>query len=202
MGGAGGHLPRVEHPARPGHHGGVGEPSPGVLSARLSARLSVTGDGLRFRSPAASLLMSLYVGIVLALSIGGLVMVLAHPDPQRGRAGAVGLCCIVLLLLVLLVRVVRSASLVATRSGMVVRTYLRTYRWAWRDVEAFEVVVRPFGANRVPRRFLRVHLSDGRRRNLTELNESARRGRDTVTELAQALAWLRAADLDRGAIPT
>ena len=163
----------------------------------LSARLMVTDEGLRFRAPAGQAVLLVFMGFVFALSVGGLVSAFNHPQRHDDLAEKVALIVVVLVLGVVLLRIARSATLVASRSGVVVHSLLRTRRWSWDELASFEEIVGPIGVNSVPRRFLRAHFVNGGFRNLTEINDSRRRELDFVAELARRLNELKQIAIER-----
>jgi hypothetical protein len=163
----------------------------GTRRGPFTARLTITDEGLRFRAPAAKATLLVYMGFVFALGAGGLVGAFANPQRRDDRVEEVALIAALLLLGALMLRVARSATLLASRSGVVTHSLLRTRHWSWGDLASFEEVVQPIGAGGVPRRFPRAHLAAGGFRNLTELNDSRRRDPDVVAELVRRLNELK-----------
>jgi len=157
----------------------------------IPARITISPDGFTFRAPVNPLAGSAFFGFVLALCVGGCVSAFTHPHRADDASEKVALLLIVLVVGWVLYRCARSAFLSASRSGVVVRTLFRTYRWEWEELGSFEEVVRPVGVSGVPRRLIRVHFNSGRVRNLTELNASKRQDPDPVAEVVARLEQLR-----------
>ena len=132
-------------------------------------------------------MLLLYMGFIFAFSAGGLVSAFANPHRRDDLGEKIALIVVVVVLGGLLMRIARSATLIASGSGVVVRNVLKTHHWSWADLDAFEEVAQPVGASGVPRRFPRAHLAGGGSRNLTELNDSRRRDPDVVAELVGRL---------------
>ncbi len=151
----------------------------------------MTPDGLAFRAPVIPLGLSTFQGFVLALCVGGCVSAFTHPHRADDLTEKAALLLAVLVVGWLFYRSARSGCLAAGRSGVLVRTVLKTYRWKWEELGPFEEVVRPVGATGVPRRFIRVHFTSGGVRNLTELNASQRQDPDPVADVVARLEQLR-----------
>lgn len=152
----------------------------------LDVRLDLSSAGLRCHAP-SQYPLALYLLFPWLLAAGGSVNALAHLGRPRGVVEAGGLLLILLLVSVLIVRVLRSGTLIAGPTGVTCRTILRTHRWAWSDLSRFELAEGPVGASGVPRRYLRVHLSSGNVKRLTELNASRHRDPDALSQLVELL---------------
>jgi hypothetical protein len=158
---------------------------------RLSARLTVTPDGFRFRQPGQALILGALVGFTFVLSISGSVDAFTRAHGSYQLASKIAYPFLVLFIGLFLIQIARSGTLIASRSGVVVRNLLRTHRLDWSKMARFEEKVAPIGASGVPRRFLRVHLTDGKFKNFTELNDSQRRNPDVVAELVKRLGAMK-----------
>ena len=170
-----------------GHHGQVRE----IGTTGVSARLTITPDGFRFRVPGQAMILGVFFGFGLALCVGACVSAFTHPHRLDDLAEKVTLLALISMLGWLLLRIARSGTLIASRSGVVIRNLLRTHRLSWNELSCFEEKVLPIGASQVPRRFLRVHFVNGSFRNFTELNDSRRRSPDVVAELVQRLGDMK-----------
>jgi hypothetical protein len=62
---------------------------------------------------------------------------------------------------------------------------------AWSDIRCFEEVVGVIGMRGYPRRTVLIHLADGQKRLLTELNESPRRAPDSIADLTKRLNGMK-----------
>jgi hypothetical protein len=169
------------------HYGYVKEIAP----TRFSTRLTVTPDGFRFREPGQAMILGAFVIFVLALCIGGCVSAFTLRHLWADGAQRVAYLLTIAILGWFLFRIVRSGTLIASPSGIVVRNLLRTHRLKWEEVTTFEEKVAIIGASQVPRRFLRIHFVNGRFRNFTELNDSRRRNPDVVADLVQRLSEMK-----------
>ena len=176
------------------HDGCVKEIGP----TRFSTRLTVTADGLRFRTPGQAMILGAFFSFGLALCIGGCASAFTHPHRADDSAEKVALLFIIAVLGWFLVRIVRSGVLIASTSGIVVRDLFRTHRYDWGEVAHFEERVAAIGTSQVPRRFLRVHLADGGFENFTVLNDSRRRNPDVVAELVRHLRDMKDSADTRG----
>jgi len=181
--------------------GGFSRKGAWVVPANFTAVAIMAGGELDLREARfaervvqihATAIMGVFVGVVSAACFGGGVgNALAHPHrPNALGALAISLAASVVLGAVL-IRTVRSATLIASRTGVTVRSVARTRRWAWSDIRCFEEVVRVIGIGGYPRRTLLIHLADGQKRLLTELNESPRRAPDSIVDLTKRLNGMK-----------
>jgi hypothetical protein len=137
------------------------------------------------------MILGVFFGLGLALCIGACASAFTHPHRLDDFAEKVTLLVLIAVLGWLLFRIARSGTLIASRSGVVIRNLLRTHRLSWNELSWFEEKCMPIGASQVPRCFLRVHFVDGSSRNFTELNDSRRRNPDVIAELVLRLGDMK-----------